>query len=324
MATADDVVTRLAAGPRIAVLVDRPDWHARRLVRAFTARGARARCVSLRDCAFDSTARHGVTLPGFKRSLPDGCFVRCVPGGSFEQVTHRLGILHALGALGVFLCNDARAIERCVDKSTTTFRLARAGLPTPRTWTCETEEAAREIVRREAAAERPLVLKPLFGSQGKGLRLVRELGDLPAAEEVAGLYYLQRFVGEPAAGWHDWRVLVAGGRPVAAMARHGVQWITNRHQGARCEAVALTEPLTGLAVAAADAVGAGYAGVDIIRDRRGGPQVLEVNSMPAWSGLQQVTSVEVTQALADSFLEGLRRHGPLTPPATFAETARRA
>lgn len=324
MGAEDGVVTPLGTGPRIAVLVDRPDWHARRLVRAFGRRGARARCVSLRDCAFDSAARHGVTLPGFKRSLPDGCFVRCVPGGSFEQVTHRLGILHALEALGVVLRNDARAVERCVDKSTTTFRLAGAGLPTPRTWTCETEAEAREIARREATADRPLVLKPLFGSQGKGLRLVSVPDDLPPAEEVEGLYYLQRFVGEPAAGWHDWRVLVAGGRPIAAMARHGTQWITNRHQGARCEAVALAEPLTGLAVAAADAVGAGYAGVDIIRDRRGGLQVLEVNSMPAWSGLQQVTSIDVTQALADSFLEQMRSRSPLQSAAAPAEAARRA
>ena len=322
MARDGAVITPLETGPRIAVLVDRPDWHARRLVRAFTARGARARCVSLRDCAFDSAARHGVTLPGFKRSLPDGCFVRCVPGGSFEQVTHRLGILHALEALGVALRNDARAVERCVDKSTTTFRLARAGLPTPRTWTCETEAEAREIARREATADRPLVLKPLFGSQGKGLRLVSGPGDLPAAEEVQGLYYLQRFVGEPAAGWHDWRVLVSGGHAIAAMARHGAQWITNRHQGARCEAVALAEPLAGFAVAAAQAVGAGYAGVDIIRDRRGGLQVLEVNSMPAWSGLQQVTSIDVTQALADSFLETLEPRAGAAPAPFLTSAAR--
>lgn len=299
---------------RIAILVDKPDWHARRLIGAFSAGGAAARCVSLQDCDFTTERAAGLALPGFEDRLPDGVFVRCVPGGSFEQVTKRLGILHALEALGVPLRNDARAVERCVDKSMTTFLLQQAGLPTPATWTCEAPGPVRQIVEREAGPGRPLVLKPLFGSQGRGLRLVEGLDDLPGEDEVAGVYYLQRFVAGPNEGWRDWRVLVSGGRAVAAMTRHGVQWITNRHQGAHCEAVPLDEPLAGLAVAAARAVGAGYAGVDVIRDPSGRPYVLEVNSMPAWSGLQGVTDIDVTRALADDFLAAL-------PPAATAPGA---
>lgn len=287
---------------RVAVLIDKPDWHARRLVAAFQARGIEPRCLSLKDCDFSTGARHGLTLPGFEDGLPDGVFVRCVSGGSFEQVTRRLGILHGLAALGVPLCNDARAIERCVDKSTTSFLLQRAGIPTPETWACESAEQARAVVERAAG---PLVLKPLFGSQGRGLQRLGRAADLPPPDEVAGVYYLQRYVAAPDEGWRDWRILVAGRRPLAAMVRRGVQWITNVHQGARPEAAALAEPLAGLAVAAARAVGAGYAGVDIIRDREGRHLVLEVNSMPAWSGLQQVADLDLTQALADGFLAGL-------------------
>ena len=90
------------------------------------------------------------------------------------------------------------------------------------------------------------------------------------------------------------------------MERRGSQWITNIHQGAAPEAMPLAEPMAGLAVAATRAVGAGYGGVDIIRDRDGRFQVLEVNSMPAWSGLQKVTETDLSQALADSFLGRLR------------------
>ncbi len=290
---------------RVAILVDKPDWHSQRLVKAFAKRKIEARPVSLRDCDFTTEHAGGLTLPGFEDQLPDGVFVRCVPGGSFEQVTRRLGILHALSHLGVPVCNDARAIERCVDKSTTSFLLQRADIPTPVTWTCESEEQAREIVRRETAAGQSLVLKPLFGSQGRGLRLLEKPEDLPDAEEMTGVYYLQHFIEGPGDVWRDWRILVAGTRPVAAMVRRGIQWITNRHQGAECEPVALQEPLTSLARAAAQAVGAGYAGVDVICDRAGHHYVLEVNSMPAWSGLQQVSSCDVSQALADSFLASL-------------------
>jgi len=294
---------------RIAILVDKVDWHARRLVKAFESLDAAPHCLSLKDCGFSTDAPHGLTLPGFDDGLPDGVFVRCVAGGSFEQVTRRLGILHALDALGVTVCNDARAIERCVDKSMTSFLLQRSGIPTPETWTFESIEQARALLDREAGPDRPLVLKPLFGSQGRGLRLLDGAAALPPAEEVADVFYLQRFVAAPEEGWRDWRILVAGGRPLAAMVRHGVQWITNMHQGARSEAAGLVEPLAGLAVAAARAVGAGFAGVDIIRDREGRHLVLEVNSMPAWSGLQKVTSLDLSRALAESFLASL----PLAP-----------
>ncbi len=290
----------------VAILVDKVDWHARRLVEAFECLDAAPRCLSLKDCGFSTQAPHGLTLPGFDNRLPDGVFVRCVSGGSFEQVTRRLGILHALDSLGVVVCNDAPAIERCVDKSMTSFLLQRAGIPTPETWTCESSEQARALLDREARPDRPLVLKPLFGSQGRGLRLIEGASALPPSEEVAGVYYLQRLVAAPEAGWRDWRILVAGGRPLAAMVRRGVQWITNMHQGARSEATALVEPLAGLAVAATRAVGAGFAGVDIIRDREGRHLVLEVNSMPAWSGLQKVTSLDLSQALAESFLAHLQ------------------
>ncbi|MDH3472406.1 MAG: RimK family alpha-L-glutamate ligase [Rhodospirillales bacterium] len=303
---------------RIAVLVDKPDWHARRLIKAFAARGTEALPVPLQACEFTTESQVGLALPGFEERLPDGVFVRCVPGGSFEQVTRRLGILHALDHLGVPLCNDARAIERCVDKSMTTFLLEQAGIPTPETWTCEGEDEAREILRRETQAGHRLVLKPLFGSQGRGLRLLEGPDDLPSAEDMAGVFYLQRFVAGASEGWQDWRIMVANGRPVAAMARRGVQWITNRHQGAECAKAPLEEPLASLASGAARAVGAAYTGVDVIRDRAGQYYVLEVNSMPAWSGLQQVNEVDVTQALADALLALLPTKTPAQHEASGA------
>ena len=300
---------------RIAIFVDRPDWHARRLIAAFAARGAEAVPVPLHACGFEIGRAGGLVLPGFEEGLPDGGFVRCVPGGGFEQVTFRLGVLHALGELGVPLCNDARTIERCVDKSMTSFLLQRAGIPTPPSWICESAEEARRIAARELARGGRLVLKPLFGSQGRGLHLIEIEAALPPPEEVAGVYYLQRYVeGEPEA-WRDWRVLVAGGRVVAAMLRHGAQWITNAHQGARCELAVAELHLADLAIAAARAVGAGYAGVDVIRDREGRYLVLEVNSMPAWSALQRVSAVDITQALADGFLAAIETREPVPGPA---------
>jgi RimK family alpha-L-glutamate ligase len=303
--------------PDIALITDTVDWHARALTRAFARLGARARAVALPACAIDTTRPSGLAIPGFDR-LPDAVLVRSLSGGSFEAVTLRLGILHALRERGVPVWNDARAIERCVDKSMTSFLLARAGIPTPQTWATESMEVAQDIVRREAA-HGPLVLKPLFGSQGRGLRLVRAARDLPAAAAVAGVFYLQRFVGacapsavapEERGAFRDFRLFVSQGRVVAAMARHAASWITNVKQGGRPVPAVADAEGRDLAVRAAAAVGASFAGVDILHGADGAPLVLEVNSMPAWSGLQKVTPVQIAAMLAGDLVAALRAGTP--------------
>jgi RimK family alpha-L-glutamate ligase len=294
------------APPRVVVFVDAPflagrkDWHARRLIKAFAARGVAALPAALAACGF-RTESAGIAIPGTDGALPELAFVRTVAAGSFEQVTHRLGVLHALAAAGVAVVNEARAIERCVDKSTTSAILHRAGLPTPPTWSTESREEAQAIVARETAAGHGVVLKPLFGSQGRGLRRLGPGEALPEEDAVAGVYYLQRLVPQREGAWHDWRVLVVGGRAAAAMIRRGRSWVTNMRQGARAEKASPEGEAGRLAAAAAAAVGARYAGVDLI-EGADGFQVLEVNSMPAWHGLQSVSDVDVAQALVDDAL----------------------
>ena len=288
---------------RCIVFIDRPDWHSRQLGAAFAKAGVEPVFLSLRRTGFAAaTGGARLRLPGFENELPLGAFVRTISAGSFEQVTLRLGVLHALRESGLLVYNDARAIERCVDKSMTSFLLHRAGIPTPPTWAVESREAAQAIARAEASPARPLVLKPLFGSQGRGLALIEGEADLPPAEAVAGVYYLQHYIGEGREGWRDWRVFVAGGKAVAAMLRQGVTWKTNAAQGAHCQAIEPDGQMSAMAIAAAEAVGAAFAGVDVIRDAAGRLLVLEVNSNPAWSALQRVTRRPIAEALVADFL----------------------
>jgi RimK family alpha-L-glutamate ligase len=283
------------------VVSDQRDWHARQMETALNAAGARFEQIDLAKCGFDTTSASGLAMHRLGSRLPDAVHVRTLASGSFEATTQRLGVLHALSALGVPVWNDARAIERCVDKSMTSFRLARAGVPTPATWTTESLEEARVLVTRESQRG-PLVLKPLFGSQGKGLRLVRTADDLPAPSAVAGVYYLQRFEAVEGEGFHDYRLLVVKGRVAAAMMRRASTWITNVRQGGEPWRIGRDEQMERLATAAADAVGATIAGVDILIAAEGGPTVLEVNSMPAWSGLQKVSPVNIAAAIVSELM----------------------
>lgn len=297
---------------RVGLVVDGWDWHARRLSKALVP-FADTFAIRLEDCGFDTQSASGLAIPGCPH-LPDAVMVRSMSGGSFEAVTKRLGVLHALRELGVLVWNDARAIERCVDKSATSFLLARAGIPTPPTWTTESYESACEIVRRETA-HGPLVLKPLFGSQGRGLRLIREAGELPQTDAVRGVYYLQRFMGVDQGGFQDFRLLVSRGCVIAAMARQAATWITNVKLGGKPVAAVVDDQARQLAVQATAAVGAAFAGVDLLFGADGQPTVLEVNSMPAWSGLQKVAAADIASVLAADLVAALRQRAERMAPA---------
>ncbi len=317
-------------GLSVAIMTDEIGWHTRQLQAALRARGHLGRCVDLADCRIDTTAAwHGLVIPGFGRELPDAALVRGIAGGSFEQVTKRLGVLHALRELGVPVYNDARAIERSVDKSMTSLLLHAARIATPPTWATESQAQAQRIAMREGAAGHALVLKPLFGSQGKGLQLVGHVNGvhhpLPEIDTAYGsLAYLQRFVPPLGSPGFDWRVLVVGGRAVTAMRRVSLHWVHNVAQGARCEPAELSRELARLAEAAARALGMDYAGVDLIPAAAAGAtaqgiQVIEVNGVAAWQGLQRVTGFNIAHAIVDDLLD---RKVARSQPAAQFETRR--
>jgi len=285
----------------VAIVTDDPGWHGRQLRRAFAERGVDSRFTTLVEARLDLASDTPVTLPGFASELPDAVFVRGVPGGTLAQVVFHLNVLHALKDLGIPVYNDGRAIERSVDKCLTTLRLRQAGVPTPDTWVCRDHEQAIRLVKQHADPL-PLVCKPLFGSQGEGISLVRDSRDLPGVEAIDGVWYLQKFVGEKTHRSSDWRVFVIGGRAVAAMRRDGEGWLANVAQGASCHAALPEGRLRELAEAAVACLDMAYAGVDLMCDGDGRWWVIEVNSIPAWKGLQSVTHLDMAGLLADDLL----------------------
>ena len=288
---------------RFAIVSDSFGWHGRQLQKALRRRDYDAQFVPLQDCRFDLDGHGpGLVLPGFESTLPAGVFVRGIPGGSFEEVTFRLDILHALRESAIPVYNDARGIERTVDKAMTSFLLRQAGIATPPSWVCNSPEFAFKRVQRELEAGHELVCKPLFGSQGKGLKRINDAAQLDGLDDVNGVYYLQRFIKTADDYYIDWRVFVIGKRVVAAMQRKSSHWVTNVAQGAECFSALPGEILSSLALQAVETLDLDYAGVDIIQGWDGQYYVIEVNSIPAWHGLQSVYSGNVSDLLAQHFL----------------------
>jgi tetrahydromethanopterin:alpha-L-glutamate ligase len=302
-------------GPQVALFIDKFEWHAREMLRAFNRLGVRCVPLRLSACSFDTRRPSGIAVPGFGANLPDFVLVRAIGLGSFEAITLRLGLLHGMIEQGVPVTNSARSIECCVDKAATSFLLHKRNIPTPPTFALQSPRATRALVRRECI-HGPLVLKPLFGAQGRGLKLIRHESDLPDIETMAGVFYLQRFVGHQSAGetqgYSDIRVLVSQNRVVAAMTRRADHWITNIKLGAKPEPIVLDDEAGALAIRAAAAVGADFAGVDLLRTGDGDLLVIEVNSMPGWQGLQSVTAFSIADILAADLLA---RHGFVPAPA---------
>jgi RimK family alpha-L-glutamate ligase len=295
---------------RLAILGRHDSWHVQQLADAGRRLGADVavapfqRLVGSLSNAESSLQVGDVDLLSF-----DGVMVRGVPPGSLEQVVFRMDALHRLERAGVRVLNRPAAIEACVDKYLAASRLQAAGLPVPRTIVCESLDEAMAAFARLGGR---IVVKPIFGSEGRG---VVEIADEASAYRVLrtlttvdAVLFLQEFI--PNGGW-DARAFVIGGRVVAAMTRHaGTDFRTNASRGGRCEATELDAAQERLAVAAAKAVGAPIAGVDLMRSNDGEWFVLEVNSTPGFQALAACTRVPIPTLLMQFLIDGDRSDSP--------------
>jgi ribosomal protein S6--L-glutamate ligase len=244
---------------------------------------------------------------GLDLTAVDGVLVRMMPPGSLEQVVFRMDALHRLAALGVPVLNPPRAVEVAVDKYLSLALLEAAGLPVPPTWT---GQSANEALAAFDILGGDVVVKPLFGSEGRGLMRLsdKELAwrAFHALERLGSVLYLQRVVRHPG---HDVRVFVLGGSVLGVMRRYASpgEWRANVSLGGRAENCRLDPEAERLALAAAGAIGAELAGIDLMYDLdRGGLVVIEINAVPGWRALASVTGIDIAAEILKA-LAGSRR-----------------
>ena len=119
-----------------------------------------------------------------------------------------------------------------------------------------------------------------------------------ALELERTVYYIQRTILPT--GRRDLRVLVVAGEIAGAMERASDSWRANIARGARPRAVALGEAERRLALAAATALEADVAGVDLLVGPDGDAVVLEVNGIPGWQALQSVCEQDLTELVVSA------------------------
>ena len=288
----------------VPILSARTGWHTDELLRALAARGHTGTVVPYESLVARIGPRSTApTLSATSQQLlsAPAVLARIVPNGSLEQIIYRVDALHWLEERGVRVMNSPRAIERCVDKFYTSALLHEAGLDTPETVVCERIDDAMAAVREMG----DVIVKPLFGSMGHGMVRVSDpetaFRVFRALELARTVFYLQRIVEHAGC---DVRAFVVGNRVIAAIERRARDggWRTNISLGGEARAIDLPSAWSELALTAARAVGADYAGVDLLPASDGTIHVLEVNGIPGWSGAQKATSVDIAGAIVDHLI----------------------
>ena len=231
-------------------------------------------------------------------SVFDAVIVRTMPPGSLEQVVFRMDALARLEAAGTLVVNSPRSIECAVDKFLTTARLEAAGLPVPRTVTCQDSETAMQAFE---ALGGDVIVKPLFGAEGRGICRVSDpdlaFRTFRTLERIDAVLYLQEFIRHPG---HDVRVLVLGGEIVGSIRRYSdTDFRTNVARSGRAEVHSPTPDERRLALAASDATGTDFAGIDLLYDQSGHCFVIEVNAVPGWQAFQRATGIDVASRFLD-------------------------
>lgn len=202
-----------------------------------------------------------------------------------------LALLRAAERYGAVSVVPSAAVEAVRDKGVAASILARAGVPTPPTWLA----GGVEDVRALPAAAFPLLLKPVYGDNARGIRLARGPGDVPRSSEE-GILVVQRYVD--GAG-DDLKLYIAGTHVWAVRRPSPLTGCT-----APATAVPVDHTLRDLARTCADVFGLTFAGVDVLA-ATDGPLVVDVNDFPNYTGVTEAPGV-LAGLVADVSGEGCK------------------
>jgi ribosomal protein S6--L-glutamate ligase len=229
--------------------------------------------------------------------------------GPLDAVIIRLGALfpglveaagRALEQQRVALLDGVDSLLAAQDKMTTLQKLSAAGLPVPQS------ELVRDLDQLEAAIERvggaPVVIKPMSGSQGRGVILAERASTAVSMMESVLFqsreFIVQRYIE---CGGQDTRILVIDGQVVAAMQRTAPagDFRSNLHRGGSAIGIEPSDDMKSLALEASHHMGLRCAGVDLI-ESDGQYLVLEVNGSPGLQGIVRTTGVDVASHWIDA------------------------
>jgi [lysine-biosynthesis-protein LysW]--L-2-aminoadipate ligase len=263
------------------------------LIREFNNLGINYRLVNAEELVF--------TIPNGNTGL---AFIRTVSQNRTQIIAQ---MYEALGGRSI---NPSISILVGNNKAVSIALLDRFGIPVPRTVITMSRGAAVKALDNVGI---PAIVKPVHGSWGRLVSLVGSVEDMNLLARHRdlmenpqyGIYLVQEFIRKPG---RDIRVTVVGDEAVAAIYRYvvGDDWRTNTARGGKAEPARIDPELEDISVRAVKAIGAYYAGIDVV-EVDGGYKVLEVNTVPEFKNVQRVTGVNIARLIAEMVLDIMRR-----------------
>lgn len=281
-------------------------YSTRRLVEAARERGHSVRVLDPLRCYMridsDGFAMH-------YKGRPIAGYDAVVPRVGASVTRYGSAVLRQFELMGCYTPNSSDALLKARDKLRCHQLLAAQAIGLPATVFGDNPDDTHDLLAMLGPP--PHVIKLNEGTQGAGVMLTEKpSASRSVIEALRGLYanfLVQEFVAE--AKGADLRCFVVGNVVVAAMKRQAPKgdFRSNLHRGGSAKGVKPTAMEQDVAIRAAQALGLGVAGVDLIRSKRG-PLVLEVNASPGLEGIEASTGVDVAGAIIE-YVGGRFRRG---------------
>lgn len=281
----------------IGIVYDQIRWEEKAIIDAAKKGNIKTNLIDAKTNFFR------LDVNGAKKGLGDVLLQRCV---SYFRNIHLTALFENQGYEVV---NPFSVAEVCGNKLLTTLALEKAEIPTPKTVVAFTPEAALKSLDEIGY---PAMLKPVVGSWG---RLIVPLKDSETALAVLEereymfplyhVYYIQEMVKRPP---RDIRVFVVGGEVVAGIYRYsfGGDIRTNIARGGKAEVCRINSELEEVGLRAAEAVGGGVLGIDMMETKEG-LVVHEVNHTVEFQATTAVTGVNIPKYIVGYLIRKARK-----------------
>lgn len=283
---------------RLSITFDRLRWEEKALKEEADKMGVEAELVDTRQLAVNITGRK------LSNGFGDIVLQRCI------SHYRSLFLTRILENYGIPVINSLEVSEACGNKLLTSMLLAKAGVPTPKTYVALSADCA---ISAGDSVGYPVVLKPFIGSWGRNVSIANDELALATIVELREsmqnpmehMYYIQQYVKRPP---RDIRVVIAGEDIIAAIYRHAPRndWRTNVARGGTASSFKPDEELKELVHNAAKAVGGGVLGVDAM-ESGDGYFIHEVNNTVEFKGAQSVTRSRIAKRIMSYVASSVRK-----------------
>ena len=284
---------------KLAITFDRLRLEEKELKEEAEKAGCTSELIDVRKLAFNVTAKK------LANGFGDVVLQRCI---SYYRSSFLTRILENFG---IQVINTTKVSEACGNKLVTSMLLARAGVPTPKTYVALSSESVFETAEKLGY---PVIVKPFTGSWGRMVDIAKEpqtLGTIVEYREsmqspVEHMYYLQEFVKRPP---RDIRLIVAGDEVIASVYRNAPagEWRTNVARGGTTTGFKLNKEIEDITLKAAKAVGGGLLGVDAMESSDHGYTIHEVNNTVEFKGAQASTEHKIARKIVDYVIQEAKR-----------------